>query len=113
MTNASDQGRPGGGKARSMTARDEIRAAFDRIAVPNFFNRGRRELIEDHWQTWQEAWEAALAASQPCIGRSQRHEGLAGAERDDACLLLARKPDLGLTPNAELTGKSGTPGFSG
>jgi hypothetical protein len=36
------------------------RAAFERICVPNF-NPGS-PAIEDHWQTWQEAWQAATLA---------------------------------------------------
>jgi hypothetical protein len=38
-----------------------IREAFDRIAVPSFVGdfRSRQAAIDDHWQTWQEAWEEA------------------------------------------------------
>jgi hypothetical protein len=43
-----------------MSDSDHMRAEFERVAVPAFF-RGRLELIEDHWQTWQEAWDAAKA----------------------------------------------------
>lgn len=45
-----------------------VRAAFERIALPNF-HAPAQALIEDHWQTWQEAWEAAVAAERERWGK--------------------------------------------
>lgn len=42
---------------------------------------------------------AMVAALNVCMA------ALAGAERDEACLMMVRKPDLGLTPNVEAQGR--------
>lgn len=42
---------------------DAVREAFERIALPNFGAVPTNELIDDHWQTWQEAWEEATRAA--------------------------------------------------
>lgn len=55
-----------------------VRAAFERIALPNF-HAPAHALIEDHWQTWQEAWEAGQAAERERWERRievlSRHDG--------------------------------------
>jgi hypothetical protein len=54
---------------------DPIRDAFERITVPNFGQRIEQWLertatggysnyqVEDHWQTFQEGWEAATESA--------------------------------------------------
>ena len=37
------------------------REAFEKIALPNFRDKSG-PAVEDHWQTWQEAWQAATLA---------------------------------------------------
>lgn len=50
----------------------DVREAFERIALPNF-HAPAQGLIEDHWQTWQEAWEAAVAAERERCAKEAEH----------------------------------------
>ena len=39
-----------------------IREAFETYTLPNFFRNDESydDIIEDHWQTFQEGWESAI-----------------------------------------------------
>lgn len=41
-------------------ATSAMRAAFEEIVLPSFVGPSDDDCIDDHWQTWQEAWEVAI-----------------------------------------------------
>lgn len=58
---------------------DSVQEAFERIALRNFYHLAQG-LIDDHWQTWQEAWEACDAGHR--VAEEHLAAGLAAAEEE-------------------------------
>jgi 5'-deoxynucleotidase YfbR-like HD superfamily hydrolase len=51
------------------------REAFERIALKLMFHDTSESTRQDHWQTWQEAWEEATRVERErCIELARRYE---------------------------------------